>query len=35
VRVRIDEIVQPLRLTATQYTALSVLSWHPACRLRS
>jgi DNA-binding MarR family transcriptional regulator len=29
VRVRIDEIVQPLRLTATQYTALSVLSWHP------
>jgi DNA-binding MarR family transcriptional regulator len=29
VRVRIDEIVQPLRLTATQYTALSVLSRHP------
>jgi DNA-binding MarR family transcriptional regulator len=29
VRARIDEIVQPFRLTATQYTALSVLSRHP------
>jgi len=29
VRSRIDEIVQPLRLTAVQYTALSVLSRHP------
>jgi DNA-binding MarR family transcriptional regulator len=28
-RARIDEIVQPLRLTAVQYTALSVLSRHP------
>jgi DNA-binding MarR family transcriptional regulator len=29
VRARIDEIVQPLRLTAVQYTALSVLARHP------
>lgn len=29
VRVRIDEIVQPFRLTAVQYTALSVLSRQP------
>jgi DNA-binding MarR family transcriptional regulator len=29
VRARIDEIVQPFRLTAVQYTALSVLSRHP------
>jgi DNA-binding MarR family transcriptional regulator len=29
VRARIDAIVQPLGLTAVQYTALSVLSRHP------
>lgn len=29
VRQRIDEIVEPLGLTAVQYTALSVLSHHP------
>lgn len=29
VRMRIDEIVEPLGLTAVQYTALSVLSHHP------
>src|SRR5580693_6558190 len=29
VRARIDAIVQPFRLTAVQYTALSVLSRHP------
>jgi DNA-binding MarR family transcriptional regulator len=29
VRVRIDAIVQPLGLTAVQYTALSVLARHP------
>jgi DNA-binding MarR family transcriptional regulator len=28
-RARIDAIVQPLRLTAVQYTALSVLADHP------
>jgi DNA-binding MarR family transcriptional regulator len=29
VRVRMDEIVEPLGLTAVQYTALSVLADHP------
>jgi DNA-binding MarR family transcriptional regulator len=29
IRARIDAIVQPLHLTAVQYTALSVLSRHP------
>jgi DNA-binding MarR family transcriptional regulator len=29
VRLRIDEIVEPLGLTAVQYTALSVLAHHP------
>jgi DNA-binding MarR family transcriptional regulator len=28
-RLRIDELVEPLGLTAVQYTALSVLSRHP------